>query len=95
MRKSEILRLRVGDVIVYGNVTRSAECNRVASGRVIRVTPGGQVTVQVLDHQDRRRLWHGDQRDGQIERVPYHHVGFVESRAPTSAPKALCEGRKR
>jgi hypothetical protein len=89
MKKSDALKLRVGDVILYGNASRSADWTRTATGRVIRVTPGGQVTVQLLDQQDRHHLWDGDKAGGPIEKVPYHHIAYVESWAPTSAPKAL------
>lgn len=89
MRKADVLKLREGDVIIYGDAPNSSRSTWAATGKVVRVTPGGQVTVERLNRQDRWRLWDKDAETGPIERVPYHHVWSVERRASAAAPRAL------
>ena len=58
MRKSEALRLRVGDIITFGDHKYSARCSTFWQGKVLHVTKNGGIRVKVID----QRPWVGPQR---------------------------------
>lgn len=67
MRLRDVLNLKPGDRIRYGDHWETAKCQRFACGEILHVTSAGGVRVEVLEANDRDRA-------GYQEWVPYHHV---------------------
>jgi hypothetical protein len=81
MRKSEALRLKPGDEIIWADSMWTLKAKHVAKGVVIHVTPSGGIKVR---ETSRRGVGWRPYRQDEIRAywVPYHHVVEVERKKP-------------
>jgi hypothetical protein len=83
MNKRDALRLKPGDIIMFGNSMWSEKVYSGAGprwGQVLQVTPKGGIRVELLKD-------YSNAPTGVLLWVPYHHVIDVHE-APSRAPMA-------
>lgn len=66
MRWTDLRKLEVGDIIVYGDHQQPSKCSFRHDGEIMHVTVKGGIKVRVLDF--------AGEATGDCVWVPYHHV---------------------
>lgn len=88
MRKADVLRLKRGDEVVFGDSMWGAMSNYWLRGRVRFVTRNNGLRVELLDDR-----YPHDPTGGEMW-VPYHHVHHVTKRG-TKLHRRLHSTRRR